>query len=65
MGMTMKEVLAAYPQFDMMGADYSDDPVYTRWYPWYRGEYAGDCVLFYFDDNFILEKIFFNYDVSE
>ncbi len=64
-GMTMKEVLAAYPQFDMMGADYSDDPVYTRWYPWYRGEYAGDCVLFYFDDNFILEKIFFNYDVSE
>ena len=62
-GMTMKEVLTAYPQFDMEGADV-ERLVYARCYPWWKGGYSGDAVYFYFDENFVLTEIFYYFSIS-
>lgn len=67
-GDTLREVLSAYPQFDLWGADdyngEEDVLVYSRWYPWARAEYAGDVMIFRLDESLRVKEIFFEFDCS-
>lgn len=71
-GDSLRDVLRAYPQFDMMGEQGGEDmngvvrrdAAYCRCYPWTKGEYQGDMMYFLFDENFILQKIYLMFDIS-
>lgn len=67
-GMTLKEVLAAYPQFSMWGIDSyferENNLVYLRGDCQEQGEYHSSMMYFIFDANLILEEIYLWYDLS-